>query len=649
MRGLASLWKKMTLRAKISLGYLPALIMIFAIIGAGYWVNRASLLRDSNRIMKLVVEHHSDRIEQLLDSQKQIFEQWILDDIYGLAIEFESLSEVEHVFAEMLSASPNFHLLTLTDLEGHVLAASVSPQWQYPTEPLRGRLLTDARDRVPQEEINAILSHDDLWQELDFPGEQVCFFPFTCRDSEGHPNGRFLAYLDWEAIQDEVLAGQEHLVKNGYQDASLMLLRSNSLTVLADSQEANRTLLSTFQGPYASWLQESQELEHSKRFNLNGDNRYCSFNRIDFPLANADGQIEGLQVLAILSEQDIFGAVRKQLAGAILVVVLVIPFLWALLWFITGRIVTPLLRLSHAAQQVGRGNLSSSIEVGSGGEMGSLECSFASMKRDLTDILADVKLAVQEIIAAGIHIQCASEQQALETRDQASAVSETAAAAAELSITSKSIGENVGHVTDMADRVLKGMDHIRFTTQETSELLSLLNDRSKQIVGIVGLIDTVADKTNMLAVNASIEAARAGEQGRGFAVVADQITRLARSTATSAKGISELIEEIQSKMSNAILTMERSVEGVEDGIELAQTSVETAQEISMSVNQQVMCSRQISDAMGSIDQAMGRINQDAENSTEIAKELTQVADRLQNVVARFQMSGEELPDLTLDR
>ena len=637
MRRLRFIWKKMPIRAKIGLGYVPALVMVFAVISGGYWAHRSTLLRDSKRIVNLVVNHHSQGIQYFLKTQQRQFNQWMQDDIYGLAIEFDSLAEVEREFQEMLATSPHFNLLALTDTEGRILALGGDSQWQSYENALRGQVMQDALVLCEDSEDHAYMSNEDTWEYLGISDRQVCFFAQVCRDSQGRVNGTLLGYCRWEPIQEELLNAQEYLVGNGYGDATLTLMREETLTVLGDSHLNERPLMSVFETPYSAWLQETVETEETRHFRLKGDDRYCSVYRIDFPLIDREGQNAGMQMLAVLSEQDIFGVVQRQLRMSILVVVLIVPMLWALLWAIAGRIVTPLMRLSQVAQRVGHGDLTSMIEVGSGGEMGSLEHSFASMKRDLTDILGDVKQAVQEIIAAGIHIQCASEQQALETKEQASAVSQTAAAAVELSTTSKRIGENVDHVTGMADRVLLGMDHIRSTTRETSELLSLLDNKSKQIVGIVGLINTVADKTNMLAVNASIEAARAGEQGRGFAVVADQITRLAKSTSTSTKGIAELIEEIQNKMLDAIGTMERSVESVEEGMELARTSVSNSQEIAMSANQQVVCSKQISEAMRHIDEAMSRINRDAQNSAEIATELTQVADRLQNVVARFRV------------
>lgn len=593
--------------------------------------------------------HHSDRIEYALDSQFKMFNQWVVDDVYGLAIEFDTLPEVERMLEELLETAPDFSMLVLTDLQGHILVAGANEDCEHRPVDMQGRMNQDALIVVDFNDTRAFMSHADPECTLGSGCFKKCCFGYACRDSAGQINGVLLGYPNWTRVEAEIDAASEHLARYGYRDATVSLHQEGEFEVLASSWDSNDGEVDWFNPDCQAWLSDPVNAGKTQRFQWDGQIEYLNFRPIGFEIGDPRGQNTGIMAVASLSDEDILGSVRRELMFAILMVAIGIPILWGFLWLITGRIVTPLLRLSQTVQRMGRGDLTSFIEVGSGGEMGALECSFASMKRDLTDILADVKQAVQEIIAAGIHIQCASEQQALETKEQASAVSETAAAAAELSTTSKHIGENVGHVTEVADRVLQGMDHIRVTTRETSGLLGLLNDKSKQIVGIVGLINTVADKTNMLAVNASIEAARAGEQGRGFAVVADQITRLARSTATSAKGISELIEEIQRKMFNAIETMERSVEGVEDGIELAQTSVQTAKEISMSANQQVVCSKQISEAMSHIDDAMGRINQDAQNSTQIATELTQVADRLQEVVARFKVVDTSEEAIPLDR
>jgi methyl-accepting chemotaxis protein len=179
---------------------------------------------------------------------------------------------------------------------------------------------------------------------------------------------------------------------------------------------------------------------------------------------------------------------------------------------------------------------------------------------------------------------------------------------------------------------MNGMGKLRETIAKSSELITSLGEKSEQIGKIIGLIDDVADQTNLLAVNASIEAARAGEQGRGFTVVADEIRKLADSTAKSTKDITGLIEMIQHEMSNAIMSMETSIKSVEEESKLAQDSADRSKEIAMSATQQISGSKQISDAMANIDEAM--------------KQIASATNQTQAAIKNLNSLSKELKDLT---
>lgn len=117
---------------------------------------------------------------------------------------------------------------------------------------------------------------------------------------------------------------------------------------------------------------------------------------------------------------------------------------------------------------------------------------------------------------------------------------------------------------------IDGMDAIRETIQETSKRIKRLGESSQEIGDIVGLIDDIADQTNILALNAAIQASMAGEQGRGFAVVSDEVQRLAERASQATKQIEGLVKAIQSDTNEAVASMEQSTAGVVQGAELAE-------------------------------------------------------------------------------
>jgi methyl-accepting chemotaxis protein len=117
---------------------------------------------------------------------------------------------------------------------------------------------------------------------------------------------------------------------------------------------------------------------------------------------------------------------------------------------------------------------------------------------------------------------------------------------------------------------VKGMESIRETIAETEKRIKRLGERSQEISGIVNLINTIAERTHVLALNASMQAAVAGEAGRGFAVVAEEVQRLAESSRTATQQISTLVNNIQLETNETISTVNRTITQVVQGSEQAQ-------------------------------------------------------------------------------
>ena len=202
------------------------------------------------------------------------------------------------------------------------------------------------------------------------------------------------------------------------------------------------------------------------------------------------------------------------------------------------------------------------------------------------------------------------------------------------------------------NRTVDGILAIRETVAETSKKVKRLGESSQKISKVVNLIGTFADKTNLLALNASIEAAHAGEQGRGFAVVADQVRALARQSAQATAEIETLVATIQTETNEVVAAMESGTEQVVEGTRLVD---ETRQ----SLNQITAASAQISGLVEaiaaaavtqsqtseSVTQTMSNVaannNQTSNEATQVSasfNELLKVAQQLQASVAQFKVS-----------
>jgi twitching motility protein PilJ len=163
---------------------------------------------------------------------------------------------------------------------------------------------------------------------------------------------------------------------------------------------------------------------------------------------------------------------------------------------------------------------------------------------------------------------------------------------------------------------IQGMNRIRDQAQETAKRIKRLGESSQEIGQIIQLIDDIADRTSILALNASIQAAAAGEAGRGFAVVAEEVERLAERSTDATKKIANLIKTIQSETNEAVGSMEKSIHEVVEGSKLANQAGQALEEIGS-------VSSRLANLIQSISQAS---RQQAQGSEAIAKSMTNISE-----------------------
>jgi len=161
----------------------------------------------------------------------------------------------------------------------------------------------------------------------------------------------------------------------------------------------------------------------------------------------------------------------------------------------------------------------------------------------------------------------------------------------------------------------EAMDAVRTGSEEAGVAIRDLGEKSERIGGIVATITSIADQTNLLALNAAIEAARAGEHGRGFAVVADEVRKLAEESSGAAASISALVREIQTGTARAVAVVEDGARRTEDGV----ATVEQAREAFLTLGASVQ------DMDGRVGQIAAAIEQIASSSAQVQDDMTEVA------------------------
>ncbi|MEC4892360.1 MAG: methyl-accepting chemotaxis protein [Oscillatoria sp. PMC 1051.18] len=195
------------------------------------------------------------------------------------------------------------------------------------------------------------------------------------------------------------------------------------------------------------------------------------------------------------------------------------------------------------------------------------------------------------------------------------------------------------------DRTVEGINQLRQTIAETSEMMNCLGEGSRQIGKIVVSISEIASQTNLLALNATIEAARAGEQGKGFAVVAEEVRKLAKRSAAATEEIAEIVRTIQEEISRVMVAMESGNQQVVEGTQIAAAAktnlnaiIEVSYEINALVQNITSASQKQTIAAEEIAASVTQVNVISTTTARKAEEVTISLDGLAVVVNQLQSS-----------
>ena len=186
------------------------------------------------------------------------------------------------------------------------------------------------------------------------------------------------------------------------------------------------------------------------------------------------------------------------------------------------------------------------------------------------------------------------------------------------------------------NETVRGMESIRESIAEAEKRIKRLGERSQEITGIVNLINTIAERTHVLALNASMQAAAAGDAGRGFAVVAEEVQRLAESSRQATQQIAQLVNNIQIETSDTINTVNKTISQVVAGSELAAKSGQQMRETQQST--------------ASLVELVKRITASAQVQMKIATELRnrvhQIGASTEKTAAEILLQSEATTDLS---
>lgn len=353
-------------------------------------------------------------------------------------------------------------------------------------------------------------------------------------------------------------------------------------------------------------------------------------------------------------------SVGTQLAiGSLLAMLLAVG---SAMWLLRSKL-APLGDLVRQAEALGAGDLSVRLNVSSHDEIGQLARAFNQMSQALSTMVEHIRRASQEVNSRAQALSGLSSGAYEGMEQQSGEITSMAGAVEEFSATSLNIADNMGNTQRLAqenaqqtqigrtsmDEASSSLEQIAGALNSTAAVINTLGQRSQEIGGIVGVITSIAEQTNLLALNAAIEAARAGEQGRGFAVVADEVRSLASRTRQATDEISSMITSIQQETGNAISTMEQGNLLMQEGLsrnanvasalaridEQSRSAGQQFAAITTATQEQSSTATLLSSNLQSIAMANSEQREVVSNLAITAKELEKLAQDLRQEVDRF--------------
>ncbi len=327
----------------------------------------------------------------------------------------------------------------------------------------------------------------------------------------------------------------------------------------------------------------------------------------------------------------------------IVLTVLLVLLGTALATLISRSITVPLANAVHVAGQVAAGDLTTVIVSDANDEIGELMRALDAMNAALGKIVKQVKLGTYSIAGAASEIATGNQDLSARTEQQAGSLEETAASIEELTSTVKQNAENATQANELVLNAAEVAARGGAVVSQVVQTMGSINDSSKKIVDIIGVIDGIAFQTNILALNAAVEAARAGEQGRGFAVVAAEVRNLAQRSAAAAKEIKALIGDSVDKVDAGARLVDQAGTTMNEVVDSVRRVTAIMSEITVASREQSAGIEQVNHAIIEMDDATQQNAALVEQAAAAAQSMQDQAATLAKMVDTFKVDGAGMP------
>jgi methyl-accepting chemotaxis protein len=371
---------------------------------------------------------------------------------------------------------------------------------------------------------------------------------------------------------------------------------------------------------------------------------------LQLPIAEVMKDLE--QLMATLGEES-----RSSLATMLIIGMLIGLAGLLAIWLISRRITRPLRDMVVMLDNIGQGegDLTQRLHIDSRNELGQIATGFNTFLTRLQGMISGVVGSVQKVSDASEHTADIAIRTDKGVQTQLAEIELVATAVHEMTATAQDVARNATQAAEAASHADRAANQGRHIVQDTGatitelageigravDVVQTLARDSENIDAILVTIRSIAEQTNLLALNAAIEAARAGEQGRGFAVVADEVRNLAQKTQQATGEIQQMIQQLQNGTRDVVQVMEQSQSRTQRSVEQADAAAEALQAITQAVSLINDMNNQIASAAEEQSAVAEDINRNVTNIGQVAQEVAGGAEEASQASAGLTRLAEQ--------
>jgi methyl-accepting chemotaxis protein len=263
-----------------------------------------------------------------------------------------------------------------------------------------------------------------------------------------------------------------------------------------------------------------------------------------------------------------------------------------------------------------------------------------SMADRIASTIAEIKAVGREVANAAAEISTSTTDLSQRTEEQAASLEQTSASMEEMSVTVKKNAENALQANQLTSGSRDIADKGGQVVAKAVDAMARIEESSRKISDIIGVIDEIARQTNLLALNAAVEAARAGDAGRGFAVVASEVRSLAQRSSQAAKDIKDLITNSSSQVQEGVGLVNQAGSSLTGILASIQQVADIVAEIASASKEQSTGIDQINKALTQMDEVTQQNSALVEENAASAKTLEQQSDTMNEKVAFFKLDDQ---------